>query len=42
VPLFVATMTPAVRKAVFDEAWGRGAADVIAMVMLKPPRKECS
>jgi hypothetical protein len=42
VPLFVATMTPAVKKTVFDEAWGGGAADVIAMVMLKPPRKECS
>jgi hypothetical protein len=31
-----------VRKTVFDEAWAGTAAGVIEMVMLKPPRKECS
>jgi hypothetical protein len=42
VPLFAATTALAVRKTVFDEAGGGGAAGVIGMVMLKPPRKECS
>jgi hypothetical protein len=41
VPLFAATRVLAVRKTVFDEAGGGGAASVIEMVM-KPPRKECS
>jgi hypothetical protein len=42
VPLCIARTTVVVRKTVFDEAGGGGAAGVIGMVMLKPPRKECS
>jgi hypothetical protein len=42
VPLFVAMTTPAVRTTVFHERWGGGAAAVIEMVMLRPPRKEGS
>jgi hypothetical protein len=40
--LFAAMTTPAVRTTVFHEGWGGGAAAVIEMVMLRPPRKEGS
>jgi hypothetical protein len=41
-PLFAAMTTPTVRTTVFHEGWGGGAAAVIEIVMLRPPRKEGS